>query len=227
MSSSQSSKTSKTSISQIAENIRNGQFGTNPLTTQINCVIRVLKESIEFVKISLILPQILGNPIEARKVLNIPTYQPALRLLDDYILRRDIIIKERRPPLSDHGMIKIMDYFLRNHKMHELFPGLFNKLTNNDRNLLITFERLFQICEQNLLRHAKKEINHERQLNKIYHENEAVKNSIMKLKADLVFQVARERWQMAATRVCLQKCEEKLTREKQKNERRMRDERLV
>ncbi|KAL7729700.1 hypothetical protein ACLKA6_014570 [Drosophila palustris] len=217
-------QTSQTSISQIAENIRNGQFGTNPLTTQINCVIRVIKESIEYVKISLILPQILGNPTEARKVLNLSAFQPALRLLDDYILRRDIIIKGKRTPLSDHGMIKIMDYFLRNHKMHELFPDMFDKLTKNDRDLLITFERLFQICEQKLLRRAKKEINNERKLNKIYHENEAVKNSIMKLKADMVFQVAKEHWQMAATRVCLQKCEEKLTREKQKNERRMRDE---
>ncbi|XP_034487901.1 uncharacterized protein LOC117792056 isoform X1 [Drosophila innubila] len=210
-------------ISEIPNNMRNVQFGINPITTQINCVIRVLQESIEFVKISLILPQILENPIKVKSVLAGTQFEPALRLLDDYILRRDIIMKYKLPPLSDHGMIKIFDFFLRNHKMHHLFPNLFKKLTVDDRSLLVTFERLYKICEQNLLRNAKKEISNERQLNKIYQENEAVKNSIIKLKADLAFQIVKERWQMAAKMAYLQKCEEKLNRKKQQNDMRMRD----
>lgn len=211
-------------LNEVPDNIRNAQFGTNPLTTQINCVIRVLQESIELVKISLILPQILENPNRVKNVLSGTQYQPALRLLDDYILRRDIIIREQRPPLSDHGMIKIIDYFQLNHKMHELFPDMFKNLTVDDHNLFITFERLLKVCEQNLLRNAKKEINNERQLNKIYQENEAVRNGIIKLKSDLASQIVKERWKMAAKMAYLQRCEDKLTRKKQQNEQRMRNE---
>lgn len=215
------------SINEIPDNMRNAQFGTNPKTTQIYCVIRVLQESIEFVKISLILPKIMENPIEAKRVLTGTQYEPALHLLDDYLHRRDQIMREKLPPLSNHGMIKIFDYFLRNHKMHELFPNLFKKLTVDDCNLLNTFERLYKICEQNLLRTARKDLNNERHFHKLYQENEKVKKSIKKLKADLAFQIVKERWQMAAKMAYLQKCEEKLSRKKQQNEIRMRDERSV
>ncbi|KAH8311510.1 hypothetical protein KR044_006676, partial [Drosophila immigrans] len=200
------------------------QFGTNAFTTRINCVIRVLQESIEIVKMSLILPHILENPHEARRVLSFTKYQPAVGLLKEYIVRRDIVIREKRSPLSDHGMIKIIDYFQRNYKMYDLFSNLYKKLTFNEKYFLTTFERLYKVCEHHLLRSSKREINNERQLNMIYQENEAIKVKIEKLKEELANQVVRERWKMAAKMVYLHKCEKELLWKRQINEQRMRNE---
>ncbi|XP_062124004.1 uncharacterized protein LOC133837311 [Drosophila sulfurigaster albostrigata] len=213
-----------TSIDELGEHVQTVEFGTNLLSTQINCVIRVLKESIEIVKISLILPHILENPDEARSALKGSKYEPALKLLEDYTLRRDMIIRAKIPPLSDHGMIKIIDFFQNNYKIYELFPNLMKKISFRDKYFLITFERLYNICEHHLLRSSKKEIHNERQLNAIYLENETIKRKIEKLKEDLAKQIVRERWKMAAKIVYLHKCEAKIIEKRQQHEERMRNE---
>ncbi|KRF79082.1 dynein regulatory complex protein 9 isoform X2 [Drosophila virilis] len=191
-------------------------------STQIHCVIRVLQDSVDCVKSALLLPKLLRKPSSVAKVLHGTEYQPAIRLVEDYIRRRDIIVKEQRHPLMDHGMIKLIDYFQCHPDICTLFPDY--HMTPEDRRLLIAFEQLFGISKHHLQRSAKKEISNEHALHKIYQENEHIKDTIKHLKAYFESQKLKLRWKMAAKGAYLQKCELKLEERKMKNVLRMQNE---
>ncbi|XP_064540208.1 uncharacterized protein LOC135429705 isoform X2 [Drosophila montana] len=189
---------------------------------QIRCVIRVLQDSVECVKSALLLPKLLRRPSSVANVLHGTEYQPAIRLVEDYIRRRDIIVKEQRPPLMDHGMIKLIDYFQRNPDIYSLFPDF--RMTPEDRKLLIAFEQLLSISKHHLQRSAEKEISNEHVLHKIYQENEHIKDTIKHLRAYFESQKVKLRWKVAAKSAYLQRCELKLEERKMKNVLRMQNE---
>ncbi|XP_017845895.1 coiled-coil domain-containing protein 173-like [Drosophila busckii] len=178
--------------------------------TQISCVLRVMNEALERVKISLILPRLLGDTKLLAKVLTGTIYAPGLRLVDDFVRRRNIILKEQRPPLMDHGMIKIIDFFQRNHPMYKLFPKFMNELTLAERKLLSAFENLHDIAQHHIERNAKKHIAQERRMYKIYQENETVKANIDDLQARLQAEKVRLRWKIAAKEAYMKKCQDEL-----------------
>jgi len=70
---------------------------------QIGCVLDVLAEAIERVKISLILPKLLEHPTHMAQVLNGTKFEKAVHLVESFVRRREFILREKRPPLMDHG----------------------------------------------------------------------------------------------------------------------------
>ncbi|XP_030372923.1 golgin subfamily A member 6-like protein 22 isoform X2 [Scaptodrosophila lebanonensis] len=182
------------------EEMRLEQIGfSSTLCTQIDCVIHVLSESIERVKISLILPKLLENPRHLKEVLKGTKYEQGVSMVNDFMRRRDIIVKEKRPPLMDHGMIKIIDYFQRNYSIYQLFP-------------------------KHLLRTSKSEITKERKLHQMYRENESLKASISELRAKLRSQKVTLRWKMAAKEAYIRKYDDDLAYKKWQNNVRIQNE---
>ena len=54
-------------------------------SAQVNSVLRILLESIEKVKISLILPRIFENPITLRQYLSSTEYEECILYLENYL----------------------------------------------------------------------------------------------------------------------------------------------
>lgn len=52
---------------------------------QVNSVLRIIRESIGMLKISLIVPNIFKNPTILRQYLNTAEYEYCIKLLDEYI----------------------------------------------------------------------------------------------------------------------------------------------
>ncbi|SPP84225.1 dynein regulatory complex protein 9 [Drosophila guanche] len=187
---------------------------------QIGCVIDVVAESIERVKISMILPKLLDNPTFMAKVLRGTQYEKAVDLVESFVRRREFILKEKRPPLMDHGIIKIIDYFQRNHQMYKMFPTFYNNMREDEKKLLVAFEMLFDLAKERLYRTSADVIAQERKLHAMYLENEGIKANVDLLKKKIHSQKMTLKWKMAAKEAYLKKYEDMLAKKKrEKNER--------
>lgn len=187
---------------------------------QIGCVMTVLAEAIERVKISLIMPKLLENPQHMAKVLNGTKYEPAVRLVSSFVRRREFILREKRPPLMDHGMIQIIDFFQRNHQMHVLFPRYNNRLSNEEKKLLLAFQALYDLAKDRLYRTSTEAIAQERRLYAQYKENERVKEQVEVLKEKIKSQKLALKWRKLAKEAFLQNYEDLLLKKKrEKNQR--------
>lgn len=193
--------------------------------TQIECVLNVLQKAIERFKISLMLPKLLENPDILKRVLIGTQYESAIAFVDNYINRRDAVVKKHIPPLSDHGMIKIIDYFQLNNEISYLFPNLLDEMSTKEKDLLKTFENLCNICKLHVLRGAKRYINNEQKIYKLYHENEAVKQNIKDLLKKFAKNTAIQRWERAFRAFYLKRCQSEFDDKKEENENRMLNER--
>ncbi|KAH8419084.1 hypothetical protein KR222_004646, partial [Zaprionus bogoriensis] len=142
-------------------------FGSTRVSL-IALVLKAIDDALGRVKISIILPKLIENRELLAQMVTDTQYSPAIGLIDDFIRRREIILKLQRPPLADHRMIKIIDFFQLNHKMFELFPGLMNKMSINERKLLSSFEMLRDLAERRLERDAYEHIKDERRLQAVY-----------------------------------------------------------
>lgn len=114
--------------------------------TQIKCVLNILQKAIERFKISLMLPKLLENPDILKRGLIGTQYESAIALVDNYINRRDAVVKMQIPPLSDHGMIKIIDYFQLNYEISYLFPNLLDEISTKER-LVKNFRKPMQYLQ--------------------------------------------------------------------------------
>ncbi|XP_034661410.1 dynein regulatory complex protein 9 [Drosophila subobscura] len=187
---------------------------------QIGCVIDVVAESIERVKISMILPKLLDNPTFMAKVLRGTQYEKAVDLVESFVRRREFILKEKRPPLMDHGIIKIIDYFQRNNQMYKMFPTYYNNMREEEKKLLVAFEMLFDLAKERLYRTSADVIAQERKLHAMYLENEGIKANVDLLKKKIHSQKMTLKWKMAAKEAYLKKYEDMLAKKKrEKNER--------
>ncbi|XP_017856375.1 PREDICTED: trichohyalin [Drosophila arizonae] len=163
------------------EAIRMAQIDFSSLRpTLIELVMAMMKEAFERVKISLILPKLIQDRAMVKNVLTGTQYEPAIKLIDDFLRRRDIILRERRQPLMDHGMIQIIDYFQRNMQIYTLFPGLVNAMSKRESALLMTFAKLLKVAETHLKRDAYEQIAHERHLHKVLKEKQKLWEEIQK-----------------------------------------------
>lgn len=192
--------------------------------TQIACVLNILQKAIERFKISLMFPKLLEKPNHLKSVLIGTQHEPAIAHIDNYINHRDAVVKKQIPPLSDHGMIKIIDYFQLNHDIAYLFPNLLDKMSTNERELLKTFENLCNICKLHVLCGAKKYIHNEHRIYKLYHENETVKQNIKDFLTQFAKKRARQRWQRAFRALYLKRCQQEFDYQKEENENRMLNE---
>lgn len=191
---------------------------------QIGCVLNILQKAIERFKISLMFPKLLEDPNHLKRVLVGTQYEPAIALVDNYIRHRDAVVKKQIPPLSDHGMIKIIDYFQLNHEIAYLFPNLLDKRSPKEKELLKTFENLCNICKLHVLYGAKRYIHNEQIIYRLFHENEAVKQNIKNFLKQFVKKRARQRWQRAVRVLHLKRCQEEFEYKKEENENRMLNE---
>lgn len=178
-------------------------------------------------KISLMLPKLLAKPDMVREVLTGTQYAPAISLVDSFVKRRDDIVKERKPPLSDHGLIKIIDYFQFNSEIYNLFPNIHDIISPEKNELLKIFEGLCDICELHLLRSAKKDINNEQRLNKLYHDNEKMMQNIEDFLARIAVESAHQKWKHTSRVAVFEECKKNLQLKKDENERKMFNNRSV
>ncbi|XP_016977970.1 uncharacterized protein LOC108043677 [Drosophila rhopaloa] len=189
-------------------------------SVQIGCVLDVLAEAIERVKISLIMPKLLEHPKQLAQVLNGTKFEPAVHLVDSFIRRREFILREKRPPLMDHGIIQIIDFFQRNNKMVHLFPRLYNHMSADEKKLLMAFQMLYDLAKDRLYRTSTDAIAQERQLHAMYKQNEVVKEQVEELRNKIHAQKVAIRQRMAAKEAYLQNYEELIMKKRrEKNER--------
>jgi len=66
----------------------------NVRMVQIGCVLDVLAEAIERVKISLILPKLLEHPTHMAQILNGTKFEKAVHLVESFVRRREFILRE-------------------------------------------------------------------------------------------------------------------------------------
>ncbi|EDV43190.1 uncharacterized protein Dana_GF16650, isoform A [Drosophila ananassae] len=188
--------------------------------TQIGCVMGVLAEAIERVKISLILPKLLEHSSHVAQVLNGTEFEPAVRLIQSFVRRRHFILREKRPPLMDHGIIQIIDFFQRNCRMYHLFPRYYNHMNENEKKLLKAFELLYDLAKDRLYQTSTDAIHQERQLHAMYKENQVVTEQVEAIRRKIQEQKVALRWRVAAQEAYLKNYEDMMLKKKrEKNER--------
>ncbi|KAH8271446.1 hypothetical protein KR018_011711 [Drosophila ironensis] len=191
----------------------------NVRLTQIGCVMNVLAESIERVKISLILPKLLANPSHLSSVLTGTEFEPAVRLVESFVRRRGFILREGRPPLMDHGIIQIIDFFQRNSRMYHLFPRYYNNMRDEEKKLLKAFQMLYDITKDRLYMSSSDAISQERHLHDMYKQNEVVAEQVAELRQKILDQKIAHRWRVAAKEAYLKTYEDTMMKKKrEKNE---------
>ncbi|XP_073845032.1 uncharacterized protein [Musca autumnalis] len=184
---------------------------------QVNSVSRILTESIEKLKISLILPHLFENPITIRQHLDGTDYEYCQKLIKEYIKEKKSHYSPNADPYLDYRLIKIIDYFHENYNILELITDLLNDLAPQDKSLLEAFQLLQKISEQRLKKSAISELNKEKRIHEIFHENETVKKNIQSTQRQLKKQRINLQWKMAAKEAMIQKYEENLSFRKYDN----------
>ncbi|KAH8383895.1 hypothetical protein KR009_011124 [Drosophila setifemur] len=167
----------------------------NVRITQIGCVVNILAEAIERVKISLILPNLLAHPERMAAVLKGTKFQPAVRLVESFVRRRRFILRQKRPPLMDHGIIQIIDFFQRNYQMYHLFTSYYNHMGEDEKKVLIAFQLLHDLAKERLYQTSADAISLERQLHAKYKKNEVVKEELKQMEKSMKSQREAQRIQ--------------------------------
>lgn len=82
------------------------------------------------------------------------------------------------PTHLNYRLIKIIDYFHENSHILKYFEDWLQYLNAHDKSVIEAFQLLLQITEQRLKKSAISELNKEKKIHEIYHENETVKKQI-------------------------------------------------
>ncbi|EDW59804.1 dynein regulatory complex protein 10 isoform X1 [Drosophila virilis] len=187
-------------------------------STIIENVLRAMNDAYERVKISLILPKLIEDRRMLAKAVTGTQFEGAIPLINAFMRRRDIILKEHRSPLMDHGMIKIIDYFQRHQTIYTLFPGLINSMSDNERKLLFAFQKLIDMATAHLKRDAKAQIQQERYLQNVYAEKEKLKENIKQIEEKIASHRIEQRWKAVAKASHMAKIAEELRVKKELHE---------
>ncbi|XP_017039093.1 dynein regulatory complex protein 10 [Drosophila ficusphila] len=179
-------------------------------------VERVLKMSQERIKIAMIIPKLLEHPEKLKSVLKGTCYEEVLEPIDSLIHQLGKQTGHSKLP-HDHTTMRIVDFFLMNHKIHRFFPHMMHNLNERDRQLLAAFHFLLDSAHMHLHRSSRSEITKERKLHAIYHQNVDIQKKIKELKASLAFQQVIGKWKTAAKGIYLMKVEEDLANKKWQN----------
>ncbi|EDV91180.1 cilia- and flagella-associated protein 58 [Drosophila grimshawi] len=203
------SKPQNDDIAVIREAIHMAQLDFSSLRiTLIENVMRAMMDAYERVKISLILPKLIENRGTLVKVVTGTRYVAAIPLLDDFFRRRDIILREQRPPLEDHGMIRIIDYFQRNSSMYQLFPRYMHYMPQEDRKFLNTFAKLLEMARAHLERDAKTQIQQERYLQSVCKDKEKLMGDMQIIESKKAAYKVMQQWKSASKAAKMAKIEE-------------------
>lgn len=177
-----------------------------------------MKDAFERVKISVMLPKLIQDRAMVVKVLTGTPYEPAIKLVDDFMRRRDIIVREKRPPLMDHGMIKIIDYFQRHCQIQALFPGLTKNTSEREQKLLTAFAKLIDVAKIHLDRDAYEHIQNERTLHKVLKDKQKLWLDIQKLQKLIEEHREEEKAHLHAKEVSALKTMEDIKQKKLRND---------
>ncbi|XP_075167409.1 uncharacterized protein LOC142239502 [Haematobia irritans] len=184
---------------------------------QVNSVLRIMKESFAKLKISLILPHFFQNPNMILQRLSGNDYETCTRLIKEYI-REKKSESDFKSPHTNYRLIKIIDYFHENCKfLDNLSDCLDEMISENDKALLEAFQLLQNITEERLKKSAISELNKEKKIHEIYHENETMKKNIQITQRQLKTQRINLRWKLAAKEGIIQKYEDDLSFRKYDN----------
>ncbi|XP_062124005.1 golgin subfamily A member 6-like protein 6 [Drosophila sulfurigaster albostrigata] len=181
-------------------------------------VLRVLSDAMEHLKISIILPKMLENPKLVVKVLTGSPHERAIKLVQDFARRREIIIKEQRNPLMDHGMIMIIDYFQSHNDIYKQFQDYFHNLTAKEQKLIRSFEMLLESAKRHLEKDSIAHIQEERRLLKIYQENKRLKKDIARNRVKIALFNKTKRWKVMTKAVYTDKVLNEWNEKKIENE---------
>ncbi|XP_046802806.1 GRIP and coiled-coil domain-containing protein-like [Lucilia cuprina] len=179
------------------------------LKYQINNVLSLIKETIEKLKISLILPKILENPKILQEYVNHTKYNNCLKLVQDYRTRQKTqSLMETKQ--SDYYLLKIIDYFQENYKMLEVLPNWLDDIDNTEKCLLTAFEDVYQVAQERFYRPAMADLAKEKRLHEVYLANEEVKKNIKDISRKIQNKKLNRLWKTAAKTGVIKKLEEEL-----------------
>ncbi|SPP75121.1 uncharacterized protein LOC117592002 isoform X2 [Drosophila guanche] len=198
--------------------------GTSLRAVRIECVLRVLQEAVEIIKMSLLLPKLLQEPQKLRQVLEGTSYEEILKPVEDLLESHMTRVGSELTLPIDHETIRILDYFQKNYQIYKFFPQLMRNLSDRDRTILVSFQVLLDIAKDHLYRSSQSEISKERMLHEMYHKNEDIRKKIANLRKDLATRRVMEKWKMAAKGIYLVKVEDDLAYKKWQNNVRIQNE---
>lgn len=179
---------------------------------RIENVLYLIQDTINRIKISIILPKLAHNLDYMERKLKGSLMLPAVKLLS-----RLFLFNFSKDLYMDQEILKIIQFFHDNYAMHRLFPRYFNELSKGDKTLLVACETLLTVARRHLKRSAKVEINMEKQLREMYLKREEFKAKILKTKKALKSRNIALRWKLAAKAVILEVMERDLADRKWKN----------
>ncbi|XP_023306034.2 dynein regulatory complex protein 10 [Lucilia cuprina] len=185
--------------------------------TQINSIIRIMRESLDKLRISLILPQIFENFLTVQQRLRGSQYEMCIEWIKKYIQEKNMVAANNSPPHLNYHLIKIIDFFHENLQLFEYFHDFFNDLTTADKSLIDTFQLLLKITEDRLKKSAISELNKEKRIHEVYHENQSIQKNIKVFQNLLKSQRLNLKWKMAAKDGIIQKYEKDLATCKYEN----------
>lgn len=81
-------------------------------------------------------------------------------------------------PHLNYRLIRVIDFFQENFHCLEYFIDWLNDLSAPEKSIIESFQLLQSISEQRLKKSATAELNKEKRIHKIYHENENLKKNI-------------------------------------------------
>ncbi|XP_065369499.1 dynein regulatory complex protein 10-like [Calliphora vicina] len=175
-----------------------------------------MRDSLDKLRISLILPQIFENLISVRQRLNGSEYENCIVWIEQYIKEKNMDATSTAPHLN-YRLIKIIDFFHENFHVLEYFNDWLDDLKPADKSLIHSFELLLKITEQRLKKSAISELNKEKKIHEIYHENECIKRNIKVFQDLLKSQRISLKWKLAAKDGIIQKYEKDLATCKYEN----------
>lgn len=162
--------------------------------TLVHLVKRAIADAINRVKISIILPKLLENRRLLVETLKNTKYKRAIPLVDDFHRRRDIILRDQRSPLMDHGMIQIIDYFQMNNDMYQKFTLISRKMSKREKELLAAFEMVQELVNRRLERNGHVYIEEERRLQNLYNRDKLFQKNLKSLQSNIIRLTRRLTW---------------------------------
>ncbi|XP_050322936.1 meiosis-specific nuclear structural protein 1-like [Bactrocera neohumeralis] len=190
---------------------------------QVASVMRIVNESIEKLKISLLIPRVLENPLTVRRHLKGTKYEKCWHTIQSFLIIKKTNEKKFNPE-ENLQLLQLIDMFHENYEMLHSLPDWLDELSDEDKSLLNAFTLLQNIAQERLSKSAMAELAKEKKIHQVYHDNEQMKKNIAEFQGKLHNQKINLRWKLAAKDGVIKKYEADLAFKKWDNNVRIREE---
>lgn len=158
--------------------------------TQIHNVLRYIKDSINHIKISLIIPQLGADiPRMSARLKGTPYYGAVAKL--EKVQNLEFGVNQ----VINSEILGILFFFQRMPGFACMFPRLLNNLSKEDKTLLAALQTLYDVTEFHLNQTARSQMDMERELHILFHQLEETKAKTISSKVKLRKRIALLRWQ--------------------------------